>query len=86
MPSKALQGLPDLSAGQARFTMPCMALSRPDLKRSSPVSLKQQIADQAALTPGCNNPVVFVTSFAGRKLGGQIQFTDSNGQPQTANF
>lgn len=48
--------------------------------------LKTLIVNEAATVPGCTNPVVFITSFAGRKIGGQVQFTDSNGQIQVAAF
>ena len=48
--------------------------------------IKTQLVTQAKTVPGCNNPVVFITSFTNRTLKGQIQFTDSNGQPQAVNI
>ena len=44
--------------------------------------IKTKIATQAALVPGCSNPVVYISSLVKRVLKGQIQFTDSNGQLQ----
>jgi hypothetical protein len=43
--------------------------------------IKTLIANQAATVPGCNNPVVYLSAVVGRRLTGQIQFTDSNGLP-----
>lgn len=48
--------------------------------------IKTQLAAQAALVPGCNNPIVFITGFKNRMLTGQIQFTDDNNQPQAVNI
>lgn len=48
--------------------------------------IKTLIANAAASVPGCNNPAVFLSSVSGRALTGQIQFTDSNNQPQAVNF
>lgn len=45
-------------------------------------TVKADLAGQAELTPGCSGPVVFVTGLVGRKLTGQIQFTDDNGNLQ----
>lgn len=44
--------------------------------------LKAQYAAAAATVPGCNNPVAYFNAITDRKLTGQIQFTDNNGQPQ----
>lgn len=48
--------------------------------------LKAKIAAAAATIPGCNNPVVFLSSLQNRVLSGQVQFTDSNGQVQSIAF
>jgi hypothetical protein len=57
------------------------------LGQSPPLALlKQQLCAQAALVPGCDNPVCYVTSAIGRVVKGQIQFTDSNGVVQVATF
>jgi hypothetical protein len=57
------------------------------LGRFPPIGLvKQLLADAAATVPGCTNPVVFISSVAGRTVTGQVQFTDSNGTTQVASF
>jgi hypothetical protein len=57
------------------------------LGRLPPIGvIKAQLAAQAALVPGCNNPVVFITGFQNRMLTGQVQFTDDNAQPQAVNI
>ena len=48
--------------------------------------LKSLLVDAAKTVPGCSNPVVFISSFSGREIAGQIQFTDSTGQTQVAGF
>ena len=48
--------------------------------------VKTLIANQAARVPGCNNPVVYLSGLAGRRLTGQIQFTDATGQQQAVTF
>lgn len=57
------------------------------LGQTPPLSLlKTLICNQAATVPGCNNPVLFITSFANRAITGQVQFTDSNGVIQIVPF
>ena len=48
--------------------------------------LKALLVTAAKTVPGCNNPVVFISSFAGRTIAGQVKFTDGNGQTQVAGF
>lgn len=48
--------------------------------------VKNMLSQAAATVPGCNNPVVILTSFNGRVLSGQVQFTDANGNQQVATF
>lgn len=47
-------------------------------------TVKSQVTAQAALVPGCTDPVFYVTGVVNRQLQGQIQFTDSNGNLQVA--
>jgi hypothetical protein len=57
------------------------------LAQAPPLALvKQWLINQASAVPGCSNPVVYLTSLPPRRLGGQIQFTDSNGQQQVVTF
>jgi hypothetical protein len=57
------------------------------LGHAPPLSLlKSLIVAQAVRVPGCGNPVCFITSIIGRKVVGQIQFTDSNGTQQVVGF
>ena len=57
------------------------------LGRLPPLALiKQWLVEQALTVPGCTNPVVYITSFSGRQISGQVQFVDSNGLVQTASF
>jgi hypothetical protein len=57
------------------------------LGKNQPLSLLRQALIDAALTvPGCTNPVVYFAAPVGRKLTGQIQFTDSNGTTQAVGF
>lgn len=55
-------------------------------KTPSIAFVKSQLEAAAATVPGVTNPIAFVTGLAGRQLSGQIQFTDANGQTQTAAF
>lgn len=48
--------------------------------------LKALLVNAANTVPGCNNPVVFISSFTNRAISGQVQFTDSNGATQVAGF
>ena len=48
--------------------------------------LKQLLVNQALQVTGCNNPAVYISSVANRKVAGQVQFTDSNGIVQVAAF
>lgn len=57
------------------------------LGQTPPLSLiKQWLQSQAAQIPGCNNPIVYISSVSGRTVTGQVQFTNSSGQPQTVSF
>jgi hypothetical protein len=55
-------------------------------KLPPPALIKQWLVAQALTVPGCANPVVYLSSISERGLSGQVQFTDSNGQQQTAAF
>lgn len=55
-------------------------------KTPSASFIKAQLVIAASSVPGCNDPVVYLTGLVGRKLTGQVQFTDSNGQAQVAAF
>lgn len=48
--------------------------------------VKQWLIAQALTVEGCANPTAYFSSFQGRQLSGQIQFTDSNGTTQVATF
>lgn len=48
--------------------------------------VKALLVAAAETVPGCNNPIVYLTSFQNRQLVGQIQFTDSTGAPQVASI
>jgi hypothetical protein len=48
--------------------------------------VKAQLVTAALTVPGCTNPVVYIGSVVNRKLTGQVQFTDSNGNQQVAAF
>ncbi len=57
------------------------------LGQAPPASfIKAQLAQAAALIPGCNNPVVVLTGLTNRQLTGQVQFTDLAGRKQVASF
>lgn len=57
------------------------------LGKFPPLSLvKQLIVDQALTVPGCNGPVVYISSFTDRVVKGQVQFTDPSGTTQVASF
>ena len=57
------------------------------LGKNPPAGLiKAQLVAAALTVPGCNNPVVTLTGLVNRRLTGQVQFTDSNGQTQTVAF
>lgn len=55
-------------------------------QRPSIPLLKQWLVQQALLVPGCTNPAVYLSSVSNRKVSGQVQFTDSNGNTQTVAF
>jgi hypothetical protein len=55
-------------------------------KAPSASFIKSQLVIAASSVPGCNNPIVYLTGLVARKLTGQVQFTDSNGQAQVAAF
>lgn len=50
------------------------------------VFLKSQLAAAASTVPGCFNPIVFLSSVSGRKVTGQVQFTDAAGAVQVVGF
>jgi hypothetical protein len=52
-----------------------------------PIALLKQLLSDAALTvPGCTNPAVYISGIVGRKVSGQVQFTDANGSTQAVGF
>lgn len=52
-----------------------------------PISLvKQQLVDAASTVSGVTNPIVYIGSFADRKITGQVQFTGPNGTTQVVSF
>lgn len=44
--------------------------------------IKAQMVAAANSVPGCSNAIVYFSGINGRKLTGQVQFTDDNGQIQ----
>ena len=48
--------------------------------------VKSQMAAAAETVPGVASAQVFITSFANRKISGQVQVTDSAGTVTAANF
>ena len=57
------------------------------LGKYPPLSLvKAQLAAAALTVPGVVTAQVFITSFAGRKLAGQVQVTDTSGSISAASF
>jgi hypothetical protein len=52
-----------------------------------PISLIKALISNAALSvPGVVTAVTFITSFVARRVTGQIQITNSNGDSQAVNF
>jgi hypothetical protein len=57
------------------------------LGKTPPISLFQEYMTDAALTvPGVVTAVCVISSFVGRTITGQVQFTDSSGNTQTVGF
>lgn len=48
--------------------------------------LKAKLVGQALTVPGVVSATVFITSFAGRKVTGQVQVTDATGTTSAAAF
>lgn len=57
------------------------------LARNPPLSvLKQQLVDAALTVSGIVSARVFISSFSGRVVSGQVQIVSSTGQAAAANF
>jgi hypothetical protein len=57
------------------------------LGKTPPITLFQQYMVDAALTvPGVVKATCVISSFEGRTVTGQVQFTDSTGTTQTVSF
>lgn len=57
------------------------------LGKTPPIAVFQELMIQAALTvPGVVSATCVISSFSGRTVTGQVQFTDSNGATGTVGF
>lgn len=57
------------------------------LGKTPPISLFQEYMTNAALTvPGVKTAVCVISSFVGRTITGQVQFTDTSGNTQSVGF
>ena len=48
--------------------------------------IRAQLVVAALTVPGCTNPTIYFNGLTGRRLTGQVKFTDSNGATQVASF